>query len=675
MRDDNWRNVLRDPSLLRDDIKQHLNAENAYSAAIMAPAASLQEILFSEMKARIKPDDASAPSPDGVWDYYTRYAPGAEHAIHARRPRGRDDREEIMIDGDALAKIWSAAGHTFFKIGHTEHAPDHSLYAYAVDEQGSEVWSVRMRDLATGADLPDPIADCYGDFVFSPDSAYLFWIWRDDNGRPAKVFRRPARGGRADDVLIYEEEDDGFFLSVGVTESRRFILIVCGSHETNETRFIPALTPTATPIVFHPREEKVLYGLTDWQGRWHILTNADGATDFKVMRAEPGKTGRADWTPFIAHEPGRYIEGMAAYRDYLVRLERIEALPRIVVRAAAGDEHVIAQDEEAYALGVESGFEFDTVVTRYRYNSPTTPTRWIDYDMAARTKTVRKQQEIPSGHDPERYVTRRMFAKAPDGAMVPITALMLKSVKPDGAAPLLLYGYGAYGHSQEAAFSIRSLSLVDRGWIYAQAHTRGGADKGFGWFLDGRGANKANTFIDFIACAEHLIAEGYGRAGRIVAYGGSAGGMLMGAIANLRPDLWAGIIAAVPFVDVLNTMSDATLPLTPPEWPEWGNPLEDEAAYKTILAYSPYENITAKPYPAVLATSGLADPRVTYWEPSKWIARLRANTTSDRPIMLKMNMDSGHGGAAGRYDFLKEIALDYAFAIKAIGGQEAGGPF
>ncbi len=489
------------------------------------------------------------------------------------------------------------------------------------------------------------------------------------------MFRRPARGGRADDVLIYEEEDDGFFLSVGVTESRRFILIVCGSHETNETRFIPALTPTATPIVFHPREEKILYGLTDWQSRWHILTNADGATDFKVMRAEPGKTSRADWTPFIAHEPGRYIEGMAAYRDYLVRLERIEALPRIVVRAAAGDEHVIAQDEEAYALGVESGFEFDTVVTRYRYNSPTTPTRWIDYDMAARTKTVRKQQEIPSGHDPERYITRRMFAKAPDGAMVPITALMLKSVKPDGAAPLLLYGYGAYGHSQEAAFSIRSLSLVDRGWIYAQAHTRGGADKGFGWFLDGRGANKANTFIDFIACAEHLIAEGYGRAGRIVAYGGSAGGMLMGAIANLRPDLWAGIIAAVPFVDVLNTMSDATLPLTPPEWPEWGNPLEDEAAYKTIPAYSPYENIAARPYPAVLATSGLADPRVTYWEPSKWIARLRANTTSDRPIMLKMNMDSGHGGAAGRYDFLKEIALDYAFAIKAIGGKEAGGPF
>ena len=305
----------------------------------------------------------------------------------------------------------------------------------------------------------------------------------------------------------------------------------------------------------------------------------------------------------------------------------------------------------------------------------TTPTRWIDYDMQARTKTVRKTQEIPSGHDPELYVTRRLFATAPDGQTVPITALMRKDVKADGAAPVLLYGYGAYGYSQEASFSIRALSLVDRGWVYAQAHTRGGADKGFGWFLDGRGVKKPNTFTDFIACAEHLITQGYGKAGRIVAYGGSAGGMLMGAVTNMRPDLWAGVIAAVPFVDVLNTMSDASLPLTPPEWPEWGNPLEDEAAYEAIAAYSPYDNVAPKPYPAVLATSGLADPRVTYWEPAKWIARLRANTTSDRPIMLKMNMDAGHGGAAGRYDFLKEIALDYSFAIKAVGDAEAGGPF
>jgi oligopeptidase B len=675
LRDDNWRNVLRDPALLRADIKQHLLLENAYTAAVMAPTALLQDKLFAEMKARIKADDSSTPSPDGPWDYYIRYAPGSEHPVHARRPRGANDREQIIIDAESMAMAWSAAGHSFFKVGHTEHAPDHSLYAYAVDDQGSEVWSVRVRDLAAGADLPDPIADCYGDFVFSPDSAYLFWIWRDDNGRPAKVFRRPARGARADDVLIYEELDEGFFLSLSVTESRRFILIVCGSHETNETRVIPAETPTAAPTVFHPREEKLLYAVTDWQGAWRVLTNADDAIDFKVMTAESGKTGRAHWTAYVDHEPGRYIEGLAAYRDYLVRLERVDALPRIVIRAADGAEHVIGQNEEAYALGIESGFEFASTIMRYRYTSPTTPTRWIDYDMQTRTKTVRKTQEIPSGHDPALYVTRRLFATTPDGQAVPITALMRKDVKADGAAPVLLYGYGAYGYSQEASFSIRALSLVNRGWVYAQAHTRGGADKGFGWFLDGRGVKKPNTFTDFIACAEHLIAQGYGKAGRIVAYGGSAGGMLIGAVTNMRPDLWAGVIAAVPFVDVLNTMSDSSLPLTPPEWPEWGNPLENEAAYKVIAAYSPYDNIAPKPYPAVLATSGLADPRVTYWEPAKWIARLRANTTSDRPIMLKMNMDSGHAGAAGRYDFLKEIALDYAFAIKAIGDPEADGPF
>ncbi len=675
LRDENWRNVLRDPALIDEEIKRHLLAENAYTAAKLAPTEPLQTKLFEEMKARIKEDDSTAPSPDGPWDYYVRYRSGAEHPIHARRPRGRADGEEILIDADAMASVWRAAGHKFFKVGATEHAPDHTLFAYAVDDQGSEVWSVRVRDLETGADLPEPIADCYGDFTFSPDSAWLFWVWRDDNGRPAKVFRRPARGGADADVLVYEEADEGFFISVGVTESQRFILITSGSHETNETRYIPAGAPASEPIVFREREDKVLYALADWDGAWRVLTNADGAVDFKIMTAPYGRTDPAEWTEFVPHRPGRYIEGMAAYRSHLVRIERADALPQISIRDLAGEEHVIAQEEEAYALSVETGYEFDTTVTRYRYNSPTTPARWIDYDMAARTKIVRKTQEIPSGHDPAHYITRRLIAAAPDGEGVPVTVLMRRDVALDGEAPVLLYGYGAYGISQEASFSIRALSLVDRGWVYAQAHTRGGADKGFGWFLDGRGEKKTKTFIDFIACAEHLVAHGYGKAGRIVAYGGSAGGLLMGAVANMRPELWAGIVAAVPFVDVLNTMSDADLPLTPPEWPEWGNPLENERAFETIIAYSPYENVAPKPYPAVLATGGLADPRVTYWEPAKWAAKLRAQTTSSRPILLKINMDSGHAGAAGRYDYLKEIALDYAFAIKAIGDPEADGAF
>ena len=668
LKDDNWQAVLRDPHLMRADIKDHLIAENAYTATVLAPTAALQATLFEEMKGRIKQDDASVPDPDGPWEYYTRYATGAEHPIHARRPRGKTDGEQILIDVDAMAK-----GHAFFKVGAAGHAPDHSLYAYAVDDQGSEFWTIRVRELASGEDLPSPAASSYGDFTFSPDAQFLFWIWRDENGRPSKVFRRPARGG--EDVLIYEEEDDGFFLSIDVTESEHFIVIGCSDHETSEALIIPAADPRAAPQIFAAREEGVRYELTHWQGRWLILTNAKGAIDFKIMQCPEERTARANWTDFLPHRPGRYIEALLAYRDFLVRLERADALPQIIVRARDGSEHTFAHEEEAYALWPEGSYEYDTNLLRYGYTSPTTPRQWFDYDMSARTKILRKTQEIPSGHDPSLYVARRIAATAPDGESVPITLLMRTDCPVDGSAPLLLYGYGSYGISQDPSFSIRAMSLVNRGWIYALAHTRGGADKGYGWFLGGRKEKKPNTFSDFIACAEYLIAAKYSAHGRIVAYGGSAGGMLMGAIANMRPDLWAGIIAAVPFVDVLNTMSDASLPLTPPEWPEWGNPLEDEAAYDSIAAYSPYDQVTAKPYPAILATGGLSDPRVTYWEPAKWIAKLRDLSTSERPIMLKINMEAGHAGAAGRFDFLKEIALDYAFALKAIGADEAGGHF
>jgi oligopeptidase B len=399
-----------------------------------------------------------------------------------------------------------------------------------------------------------------------------------------------------------------------------------------------------------------------------IRTNDDGAVDFKLMTSEAAVPSRGTWRDFIAHQPGRLIAGVAAYRDHLVRLERENACDRIIVRDRTGGEHAIAFDEPAYALSLDPGYEYETEVTRFIYQSPTTPRRWFDYDMASRARTLRKTQEIPSGHDPARYETRRLYARAADGAEVPITVLMLKGAPLDGRAPLLLYGYGAYGFPQEPAFSIRSLSLVDRGWIYALAHIRGGSDKGWGWFLDGRGPKKPNTFTDFIVCAEHLIGEGYGAAGRIAAYGGSAGGMLMGAVANLRPDLWGAVMAAVPFVDVLNTMSDTTLPLTPPEWPEWGNPLRDPAAYDLIASYSPYDNVAEKPYPPILATGGLSDPRVTWWEPEKWIARLRERSTSGAPMLLKINMEAGHGGASGRFDFLKEIALVYAFAMWAIEG-------
>jgi oligopeptidase B len=658
MKDDNWREVLRDPKVLRADIREHLEAENAYTAAMLAGTEALEAELFAEMKGRIKEDDSSVPAPDGPWDYYVRYEIGAEHPLHARRPRGQDDGEQVLLDEDALSK-----GKAFFQVGAASHSPDHRLYAWAADEQGSEYYAIRVKDLESGQTLDHVIDSAYGAFVFSPDSQWIFWIWRDANARPSKVFRRPARGG--DDVLVYEEADEGMFLGVGLASDRSHLIIHVGNQETTEISLIPAADPTAAPVVAEPRRVGVKYDLDHWSDRWVIRTNDDGAVDFKLMQSTAAIPSRATWTDFVPHEPGRYITGFAAYAGHLARLERVNANDRIVIMARGGETHEIAFDEEAYALSLEGGLEYQTSVLRFVYQSPTTPRQWFDYDMDSRARTLRKTQEIPSGHDPARYVARRLYATAQDGAEVPITVLMLKDTPLDGSAPLLLYGYGSYGHAMEPAFSIRNLSLVDRGWIWAVAHIRGGSDKGWGWFLDGRKDKKTNTFTDFIACAEHLSASGYGKAGRMVAYGGSAGGMLMGAVVNLRPDLWSGIIAAVPFVDVLNTMSDTSLPLTPPEWPEWGNPLEDAQAYDKIASYSPYDQVAAKPYPPILATGGLSDPRVTYWEPQKWVARLRERTTGDAPILLKINMEAGHGGASGRFDFLKEIALDYAFAIWA----------
>jgi len=673
MKDENWQALLRDPDKVRPDIKAHLEAENAYTKAMLASTEALQETLFQEMKGRVKEDDSSLPSPDGPWDYYSRYEMGAQHPILARRPTGKADGEQILIDVEALSK-----DHAYYQVHDAEHSPDHALYAYAEDDQGSEYHRIRIKDLSTGALLPEPIESSTGDFVWSPDSAWLFWVWRDENGRSAKVFRRPARGGATDDVLVYAEPDEGMFVHAGVTQSRAFITVSSGNHDCSATWLIPAADPTAEPRLVEPRTEGLLYSVEHWpaeagDGRLVIHTNADGAVDFKLAWADAAEPGRRHWRDWIAHQPGRYIAGVVARQDHLVRLERVNANNRLVVAAREGlGETIVGFDEEAYALSLEGGYEWAAPSIRFVYQSPTTPRSWYDYDLASGARTLRKTQEIPSGHDPARYVARRLYATASDGEQVPVTVLMRAGAALDGSAPLLLYGYGAYGLPTEPGFSIRALSLVDRGWIYAIAHVRGGSDKGWSWFQAGRGTHKTNTFTDFITSAGHLIAAGYTRKGRIVAYGGSAGGMLMGAIANLRPDLWAGVIGAVPFVDVLNTMSDATLPLTPPEWPEWGNPLDDPEAYDRIAAYSPYDNVAALPYPAVLATGGLSDPRVTYWEPAKWAARLRANTTSAQPVLLKINMTAGHGGAAGRFDFLKEVALDYAFALKAVEGSWPG---
>ncbi len=668
LKDPNWQAVLRDPTVLRPDIRDHLLAENAYTEAVLADTAALQQVLFDEMVGRIRADDSTVPSPDGPWAYYRRYAPGAQHPLLGRAPAAQGDigAEQVLLDVDAMAKP-----HAYFRLGGAEHSADHRRFAWAEDRQGSEVFTVHVIDLASRAALGAEIGSCTGNFVFSPCGAHLFWTLRDDNGRPSAVFRRPVGGGPADDVLVHREADPGFFLSVGVAASRQWIVLSLGNQETNEAWLVPAADSTAAPRLAAARETGVRYSIDHWGDRFVIRTNADGALDYKLVTAPTDDPSRAAWQDLVPHRPGRFITGFALFAKYLVHVERVDALDRIVItERATGEARPLMVDEEAYCLSVVDGYEYDTTVLRYAYDSPREPRQVYDYDMATGERVLRKTQEIPSGHDPAAYVVRRLQATAPDGAAVPITVLARRDAFEAGACPVMLYGYGAYGHATMPHFSIQALNLVERGWIWATAHVRGGSEKGWGWFLDGRGPAKPNTFSDFVACADHLVAAGHATPGRIVVYGGSAGGLLVGAVLNMRPGLWAGVAAAVPFVDVLNTMSDATLPLTPPEWPEWGNPLTDAAAYDVIASYSPYDQVAARPYPPVLALGGLSDPRVTYWEPAKWVAKLRAHTAGSAPVLLRINMTAGHGGRSGRYEYLREPALIQAFALWAM--QRAG---
>jgi oligopeptidase B len=620
------------------------------------------------MKGRIKQDDSSVPSPDGAYAYYVRYREGGQHPIACRQPR-EGGAEQVMLDGDALA-----AGQAYFQLGAMRHSPDHRLLAWSADDKGSEYDTLRLRELATGHDLADVIPDIEGSPVWTADSSAFYYVRLNASHRPSRVYRHRL-GTSSSDQLVYEEQDERYFVSLGRLQSGRFAEISVHDHETSESWLIDLTDLDAKPALVAAREASVQYDVEhhpNWPGQESgqemlvLRTNAGGAEDFKIAMAPLARPGRENWRDLIAHRRGVYLLGVTLLADWLIRLEREDGLPRIVVRRIAdGEEHIIAFPEEAYSLGSAGGYEFATNRLRFHYSSMTTPNEVWDYDLNARARTLRKRQEVPSGHDPSAYVTRRLFAKAPDGETVPISILHRRDIKPDGTAPLLLYGYGAYGFAMPASFSTGCLSLVDRGFVYAIAHVRGGTEKGWHWYQDGKLTHKPNTFSDFIAAAEHLRTQGYAR--RILAQGGSAGGMLMGAVANLRPDLFAGIIAEVPFVDVINTMLDDSLPLTPPEWQEWGNPIIDPEAFRAMLAYSPYDNVRAQQYPALLVLAGLTDPRVTYWEPAKWVAKLRSLNTSENLIALRTNMEAGHGGAAGRFDRLKEVALAYAFAIDIAG--------
>jgi len=589
----------------------------------------------------------------------------------ARATGAPEAQEQILLDGDALAH-----GRAFFQLGSWGPSPDHRLLAWSADEAGSEFLTIRVRDLETGEDLADVTPDATGAAVWAADGESYWYVRLDAEHRALEVWRHALGTPNAADVLVFKEPEPGWFVGVEETRSGAFCVVTISDHDTTEARLIPREAPDAAPRLVYARQPGVRYEIDhhpDVEGRstLFIRTNEGGAVDFKLTAADADDPARM--REIVPHRPGVYLLDHSVTARHIVRLERVDALPRIVVRAlASGQEHEIAFPEEAYSLGVSAGPTFDTDLTRFVYSSPATPAETWDYDLATRERTLRKRQEIPSGHNPARYTVRRILAPAPDGESVPVTIIHRADITPDGAAPCLLYGYGAYGMAMPASFSGGRLSLVDRGFVYAIAHIRGGTEKGWGWYLDGKLEKKTNTFTDFIAAAEALCAQGFTRPGAIVAHGGSAGGMLMGAVANLRPDLFAAILAEVPFVDVLATMMDETLPLTPPEWPEWGDPIRDAAAFERIRGYSPVDNVAPRPYPAILALAGLTDPRVTYWEPAKWVARLREATTSDRPIALHTNMDAGHGGASGRFDRLEEVALAYAFALMATGREDAG---
>ncbi len=662
MRADNWQEVFRDPSVLDADIRAHLEAENHYQQQMLAGEEHLRSQLFAEMKGRIKEDDSSVPMKDGPFAYGSSFKKGGEQPRFFRTPRDGGEHD-IYLDGDKEAE-----GKAYFRIAGVDHSHDHKKLLWGADDKGSEFFTLHLRDLDTRQDLPDMIHNTAGGGVWDASATGFFYTHLDDNHRPSKVLWHKLGTPVSEDRLIYEESDPGMFLGVGGTRSNQWIVLGVNDHETTESRVLPASDPFAEPVLVCPRETGLQYELEEGGDEFFILTNADGAKDFKIMVAPASAPTRNNWREVVPHEPGKLILGIAGFKRFLVRLERKDGLPRIIVRnRQTGEEHTIAFEEEAYSLGLGGSAEYDTDIIRFTYSSMTTPAQVFDYDMATRARTLLKTQEVPSGHNPKDYVTRRLMAPAPDGELVPVSILYHRETALDGSAPCLLYGYGSYGITIPASFSTNCLSLVDRGFVYAIAHIRGGKDKGYSWYDDGKRDKKTNTFTDFIAAARHLVSEQFTSHDRIVAQGGSAGGMLMGAIANMAPEAFGAIIAEVPFVDVLTTMLDDTLPLTPPEWPEWGNPIASLADYKTIAAYSPYDNVAALDYPPILAVAGLTDPRVTYWEPAKWVARLRERKTGANPVLFKINMDAGHAGASGRFSRLEEIAYTYAFALKITG--------
>ncbi len=660
--EDPW-HWLRDPKypdVSDPDVLAYLKAENAYFEAAMKPHQGLIGQLFEEMKGRIKEDDSSVPIKDGDWLYWWAFKPGAQYRSWHRKPVGGGE-DQVVFDEPVEAE-----GKDYFRLGALEASPDGKLLATLVDDNGSERFALRIRELASGKDIETVTEVGIGQPVWTSDSAGIVFTEVNDNWRSYRArFHRLGRPADEDVTLYEETEELGFSVGLSRSQDRSLIFISTGDNATNEVRFVSAADPARPLTLMAPRKPNREYHVDSAHGKLWIVTN-DEHVNFRLAEADPANP--EEWRTVIPGSDRVYLRGASAYRDHLALTTRVDGLDQLILKTYAGEETRIPFAEASYSAAFFGNPEFAPDAYRLGYSSMVTPVTVFDYHPSGGELETLKVQEIPSGYDASDYATERLMVPARDGKQVPVSVVYRKGFEKSGKVPLFLYGYGAYGHAIPPSFNSNRISLLDRGWACAIAHIRGGDDLGYGWFLDGKLDKRTNTFNDFVDVAKGLIAAQFTSAGRIAIDGRSAGGELVGAVANSDPELWGAVVADVPFVDVMNTMLDDTLPLTPGEWPEWGNPITDKKAFDYILSYSPYDNVRAQDYPPMLITGGLTDPRVTYWEPAKWAAKLRATKTDGNLLLLKINMGAGHGGKSGRWEGLTEVAETYAFILTQVSG-------
>lgn len=651
-----WMNQREDTAVIN-----YLNAENAYTSKVMAHTQPLQEKLYEEIKGRIKQEDNSVPYLSNGYYYYSRTVPNTEYYLICRKKGNNEAPEEVMLDVNQLAE-----GYSYYNLGGSSVSPDNKLLAYGEDTLSRRKYVIKFKDLQTGEMLADQIENTTGGVVWANDNKTIFYTLKDEvTLRSNRIMKHVLGTLASEDKEVYREDDETFGVGIFKTKSKQYLMIASYSTLTTEFRFLDANQPEGNFQIFQPRVRGMEYSVDHCGDSFYIRTNWE-AENFRLMKTPANKTLRENWTEVTPEREDVFIENIELFANYMVVEERQEGLTKLRVMPWHGEEHYISFDEEVYTASIDMNAEFSSNELRFSYSSLTTPSSVFDYDMITHERKLMKQQEVLGNFDPTNYEAKREYATANDGTRIPMSIVYRKGLKKDGKNPTVIYGYGSYGYTIDPTFSQHRLSLLDRGFVYAIAHIRGGQINGRKWYEDGKLLKKKNTFTDFINCTEHLIKEGYTNQALTVAKGGSAGGLLMGAVVNMRPDLYKVIIADVPFVDVVTTMLDESIPLTTGEFDEWGNPKEKEY-YDYMLSYSPYDQVEAKAYPAMLVTTGLHDSQVQYWEPTKWVAKLRAMKTDKNPLIMNINMDFGHGGASGRFEWIRDMALEYAFVFDQLG--------